>query len=62
MKSETTFEIFFLNEQKKIASKILFSHEKVVLLLYPKYHRAIVLHKQHIVQRGGQMLKPNIAS
>ena len=34
----------------KIASKILFSHEKVLFCLQSKYQRAIVLYKQHIVQ------------
>ena len=49
MKSETSFQVFFLKKHRKIASKILFSHEKVFLRLQPKYHRAIVLHKQHIL-------------
>ena len=40
------------NNIEKITSKILFSQEKKFLRLLPKYHRAIVLPKQHIVQFG----------
>ena len=55
MKSETSLKVVFLKEHRKIASKILFPNEKVFLRLQPKYHRAIVLYKQHIVQWSESM-------